>query len=361
MAKTINAARMLALVLASSVCAAIGCGTSSATLPSEDAGTDAEHMCIEPQTGLPQDVFCTGLYLGRDPSRLSPGIAPYVPGVTLWSDGAEKRRFLYLPAGSKIDTAAMDAWKFPIGTKAWKEFRVEGKLVETRILWKRTASVWEAGTYIWKAEGGSASLNTAFKGVILANGYEIPTLKDCDKCHHGASDRLLGVEAVALALPHAEGVTLGSLVQAGQLTAPPEVPSIVLPEDASGKASAALGYLHANCGMPCHSSRGLGDETKLVLRLSADEFWTRAGTALPPMTVSDTAIFKATLNQLPTTAAVATAFPGANRLVPGAHDRSLIWIVAHLRGKYQMPPLVSHQVDEAQMQNLAAWIDALPP
>ena len=27
---------------------------------------------------------------------------PYTPGVTFWSDGAEKQRYLYLPPGAKI-------------------------------------------------------------------------------------------------------------------------------------------------------------------------------------------------------------------------------------------------------------------
>ena len=121
------------------------------------------------------------------------------------------------------------------------------------------------------------------------------------------------------------------------------------------KAGAALGYLHANCGMPCHSTRGLGEETKLVLRLRAGEFWPGNEPA-PAMT--DT--YAATVNQMPTTAAVAHAFPGALRITPGAHDKSLVWLVSHLRGNYQMPPLVSHKIDDVGTAALASWIDALP-
>jgi hypothetical protein len=42
------------------------------------------------------------------------------------------------------------------------------------------------------------------------------------------------------------------------------------------------------------------------------------------------------------------------------HDLSATWRVSHLRGMYQMPPIVSHQVDEVGTEKLAAWIDALP-
>ena len=71
-----------------------------------------------------------------------------------------------------------------------------------------------------------------------------------------------------------------------------------------------------------------------------------------------TDIFKATVGQMPTTASIAQQFPGALRVTPGDHTSSLIWLVAHLRGNYQMP-LVSHKIDEAGTQQLLDWIDAI--
>lgn len=322
-------------------------------------------VCLEPDAGLPSDVFCTGLYVGQDPTQHASSAMPYTPGTKFWSDGAQKDRFLYLPPNTKIDTSNLDAWKFPVGTKAWKEFRIDGKLVETRLFWKRSAAKWESGTYIWDSTTTRASLNTDLHGIILPNGYEIPTARDCGKCHHGGSDSLLGVEAVVLALPTAMGTTLTELAALGVLTHPPTQTRMTLPEDATGKAAAALGYLHVNCGMPCHSTRGLGDETQLVLRLRADELWGAPSSDNPDagavaLTVSLTDSYRATLNQVPTTASVAQKFPGARRIVPGAHEQSLVWQLAHIRGNYQMPPLVSHVVDEAGTAALADWIDALP-
>ena len=315
-----------------------------------------------PATGLPTDLACTGLYESRGSTTLGAGVMPYTPGITFWSDGAEKHRYVYLPPGTTIDTSNFDAWKFPVGAKAWKEFKVDGKLVETRSEWKRSETEWAVGTYIWDDAGSVATLNTATKGTILPNGYEIPTLKDCDKCHHGGSDKLLGLEAIDLALPTAEGATLSVLAKGGYLSHPPATTTIALPEDVTGKAAGALGYLHVNCGMACHSTRGLGDETKLVLRLRADELWGLGPDAAPAaVDPKATDIWKATVNQMPTTASVAQKFPGDARITPGAHDKSLVWLVSHLRGKYQMPPLVSHAVDEAGTQKLADWIDALTP
>ncbi len=364
--------RDLTASLASAVIAACSCLAScasngtSASVPADDAGVDATAACTVPVVGLPTDVFCTGLYTNHDSKQHAPETLAYTPGVKLWSDGAEKSRFIAIPAGSTIDTSNLDAWSFPVGTKAWKEFRVAGVLVETRLFWKRTATSWESGTYIWDSTENSASLNTATKGIVRPDGYEIPTAKDCDKCHHGGADKLLGVEAVALALPAAQGATLTVLASKGLLSNPPLETTRALPEDATGKAGAALGFLHANCGMPCHSSRGLGDETKLVMRIRAGELWPTASDAGsapgagPVVAPSATDVYGATVNQAPTTAAVAHAFPGTSRITPGAHDKSLVWLVSHLRGNYQMPPLVSHKVDEVGTQQLAEWIDALP-
>jgi hypothetical protein len=53
------------------------------------------------------------------------------------------------------------------------------------------------------------------------------------------------------------------------------------------------------------------------------------------------------------------AYPGTKVITPGAHEQSLTWQLAHFRGLGQMPPIVSHKVDEVGTGKLADWIDAL--
>ncbi len=322
---------------------------------------DPEIPCDIPATGLPDDLFCTGLYAHRDRATIASDVMPYTPGATFWSDGAEKHRFLLLPADSQIDTSDLDSWQFPIGTKTWKDFRVDGKLVETRHMWKRDDGAWAVGTYIWNDDETEATLNTATKGTRLGNGYEIPTQKDCDKCHHGGSDQVLGIEAVALGLRTAEGETLDALARDGFLSHPPLHTQVELPNDATGEAAYAAAFLHVNCGMACHSTRGIGQETELVLRLRASELWPLgADGETPALDVTRTDIWRATFEKDPTTASVAQHFPGAKRILPGDHEHSLVWLMSNIRDNYQMPPLVTHKVDEEGMQKLADWIDALP-
>jgi hypothetical protein len=313
-----------------------------------------------PASGPPSDVFCTGLYVAHDPNTHAPDAIPYTPGLTFWSDGAEKQRYLYLPPGAQIDTTTMDAWRFPVGTKAWKEFRVQGQLVETRLLWKRAEKTWERATYIWDASGQHATMNSSKAAMLLPNGYEIPSaIKVCEKCHGGAGDTLLGIEPVSLALPTATGITLATLAADNRLSAPPSRTSITLPEDATGKAAAALGYMHANCG-GCHSTRGLSGFTQLHTRLRADQFWPAGGAATQPsFAVEDTDTYRTGVDQDVMLPSLLKDFPDTKVILRGSHDKSLVWLLAHLRGIHQMPPIVSHAIDEGGTQKLADWIDAL--
>src|SRR5688572_32452167 len=78
---------------------------------------------------LPATLGETGLF---EPGTLQVRAThqPFTPAHALWTDGMDKRRWLYLPAGSSIDKSNPDAWEFPIGTRAWKEFSRPGGRVE---------------------------------------------------------------------------------------------------------------------------------------------------------------------------------------------------------------------------------------
>src|SRR5262245_53175162 len=69
--------------------------------------------------GTPGELACTGLYADWPSRTLAPGLRAFKPGFELWSDGASKRRWLYLPPGGRIDVSSMNEWVFPVGTKIW--------------------------------------------------------------------------------------------------------------------------------------------------------------------------------------------------------------------------------------------------
>src|SRR5690606_22937362 len=94
----------------------------------------------------PQLLSETGLYAALADGTLNPGVMPYEVQYPLWSDGSDKRRYLQLPAGARIDTASMDNWVLPVGTTAWKEFVRDGVRVETRML-RKQAQGWQFVAY----------------------------------------------------------------------------------------------------------------------------------------------------------------------------------------------------------------------
>lgn len=315
--------------------------------PCDDRGAD----------GLVTSLACTGLYADLATNKLAPGVIPYMTGAPFWSDGAEKERFLLLPAGAKIDTSAMDAWKWPVGTKVWKQFKVGGKRVETRHYAKVGAAKWLRTTYRWDpSETHATRLDV---GETLPDGYEIPTLQKCDTCHYGGADQLLGLDAVALSLPGARGVTLESLTSAGALTAPPTMQHAVVPEDATGKASAALQWLHANCSS-CHSDAPLAAASAVDLRLALRSTELLTATPTP---VAGLALFTSAYCA-PTRFVPADAGAPLKAIEGGDKTRSAVWVRASVRdalGREQMPPIGSHKIDAVGVAALGEWLDALAP
>jgi hypothetical protein len=309
-----------------------------------DCTTDADH---------PTELGCTGLYANWPSRTLSPAARAYEPGLALWSDGAEKHRYIFLPHGSTIDTSDMDEWVFPVGTKIWKEFRLNGAPVETRLIWKRGAGDWYRTTYVWSADGSSASEVTSGVQNVGGGTYEIPSQDMCTTCHQGRVDGVLGFEAVSMAAPGATGLTLDELENEGLLTSPPAAPPVVPGADPT--TVAALGWLHANCGTACHnrSPSSLAGPTGLFMRLDV------AALASPQSTDTWQTAVGVASNFQPTPD---TTF---ERITPGDPSTSAIYFRADFRDDqgqgYQMPPIDTHVIDTPDVATLGAWIQEIPP
>jgi hypothetical protein len=332
-----------------------------------DAAPARDCKADQQADGLWLHLECAGLYSDFAAKTISPDAKPYTPGVEFWSDGAVKSRYLYLPPGTKIDITDFDEWKFPTGTRVWKEFVVFGKRIETRLFVKAGPDDWRHTTYRWNAtETDAVRKDSGEKVPDPAGGapYEVPSTSQCDACHGGKVDQLLGVEAVSLGLPTAKGITLATLAAEARFDRTPPTTTITIPNDQNGTAAPALGWLHANCGS-CHGKDGISG-TDLVWRLRVAQLLPEGGTA----TVQDldpwlTAVNKA--SQRPDFDAGAGAF--FLRLHGGSPGSSLASILSGRRvpdtkepnTTDQMPPLVTRRVDVAGHQLLDAWITQLPP
>jgi hypothetical protein len=233
----------------------------------------------------PGELSQTGLYSDFASRTISPRNLAYSPQYPLWSDGAQKRRWIYLPPGGTIDASDPDVWTFPIGTKIWKEFSFNGRPVETRLIERVGSTEWRFMSFAWKDDGSAAVLAppTGLRDVAeIQPGlrHDIPSVLDCQACHVNRTTEVLGFSALQLSpdrdpsAPHAESlssgmVTLPRLIKRRLLRSFPQTwldhpPRI---EAAGANGRPALGYLHANCGN-CHNSNGTLDVINLLLRHS---------------------------------------------------------------------------------------------
>lgn len=338
-------------VLAIALSLLAACTTSSGpTISAEQAQCETESL-----QGLYPRLSCTGLYTNTATHTLAPTSRAFTPGIVFWSDSAEKSRFIALPPGEKIDTTKMDEWVFPVGTRVWKEFKIDGKRTETRLYAKETAIQWRKTTYRWNAEETEAFRLDVGEKDVNGSTFEIPDTTQCDSCHDGAKDSLLGFEAVSLALPTAQGITLKMLVDEGLLTRAPGKTTLNIPDDGKGSVG-ALAFLHTNCGTSCHSQFSYSplSYVGLDLRLYADAL-------LNDEPINEMGIWKTTVGQ---PMRVASSGAPSTRIVKGAPGASALLYLAARRtadGSGQMPPIGTHEVDEVGVEALRQWIKALPP
>jgi hypothetical protein len=271
-------------------------------------------------------------------------VRAFQPRYVLWSDGATKRRYLYLPEGGRIDTSDMDFWVYPVGTTAWKEFTRNGVRVETRMLRKNGPAPgdWTMIAYQWRSDQSDAVAVPA--GLKNASGtpHDIPSQKDCLFCHGNMKDILLGVTAIQLShdtkIP---GLRIDDLIAEKRLTIRPSAP-IQIPGDSV--AESALGYLHANCGL-CHNSQSR------VARTTPLRLW--------ESTLQLDSV-ETTLGYQTTVGAANSFLPELHVIEPGRPDDSELVIRISERGIRQMPPIATEVVDEDGVANIRAWVESIP-
>jgi len=309
--------------------------------------------------GLPQRLADTGLYVAGG-TQVRPDVLPFSPQYPLWSDGAAKRRWIWLPPGTSIDASQPDAWDFPRGTRLWKEF-AHGRALETRFIERASDGSWRFGSYVWNAAGTDAVLAPA-SGIRELQApeapgahYTIPSVDDCRACHDGAPVPVLGFSALQLSpdrdplAPHADaarGVDLRVLAARGLLNNlapellanPPRIPA------ANAAERAALGYLHGNCGN-CHNDDG----PLAVLDLTLAQRVARPSAVLRSLV--------GVQSQFVPPGAPADAV----RLAPGHLASSVLAARMGSRDPLQqMPPLGTSAVDSEALALVSRWIESFP-
>ncbi|MCE9580056.1 MAG: hypothetical protein K8W52_43475 [Deltaproteobacteria bacterium] len=312
---------------------------------------DARVLDASPDASLtPMTLDDTGLCVDAACTQIAAGVRAFAPRWTLWSDGETKRRWIYLPPGTQIDTADMNNWHFPVGTRLWKEFTRAGIRIETRLYWKQGPSEddWYQVAFVWNASQDQAIATPA--GVYNVNGtpHDVPSRDECKHCHERTEGRILGFSALQLDWDApATDLDLADLVAQGALTAPPTTsgsgPYFPLWPDASANDVAALGYLHANCGH-CHNAGS--DVYAICPRIFKLDVGQRASKA-------STFTYSTTVNQTPS-----ITVSGATFVVSPTdpdHSALLLHFIA-ANGAERMPPIATELVDPTGEAILRDWI-----
>lgn len=204
------------------------------------------------------------------PDKPSARLIPYSLHTPLFSDYAEKQRFIYLPAGLKPVVGADGKLQFPVGSALIKSFGYRAKdgklnILETRVLLHR-ADGWVALPYVWRVDHQDADLRVggtripvAFNtpsGKAMEISYAVPNKNQCKQCHSSHGDVMpIGPVAQNLVFPRAgdKQAVLGSLTLAAEAAW----------DDAKAPiALRAASYLRVNCGH-CHSPGGSASNSGL--------------------------------------------------------------------------------------------------
>ncbi len=304
------------------------------------------------------------------------GVTAYDLNTALYSDGALKFRYLYLPPGAQASYRDDGVFVFPVGAVLIKTFAFAAdmrwlgqnlRFLETRLLVRR-ASGWEARAYVWNEAQTEARLTNIGAsvpvrfidedGASTALDWAVPNRNQCKGCHDLAG-QLTPVGPTARNLNRSVSYPVappymseGMLVQAmwvnqlrtwrergliDQVPAYPPRMANAFDTSTGSLNDRARAYLDVNCAN-CHNPAGPAHTSGLDLRWSQRDP-ARWGVFKPPV------------------AAGRGSAGFAFSIEPGHPERSiLLHRMASTDPGVMMPELGRQVVDARAVALMRAWI-----
>ena len=299
-------------------------------------------------TKYPRTLAEYGFFL--DPAGREPGsqVIPYALNTPLYSDGADKLRYIYLPDGAQMtDPGEGGLLDLPVGSAIIKTFAFGEKYIETRLLLHR-ADGWLALPYRWNAEQTEAKLALVGARMELTRpdgatiSYQIPNKNQCKQCH--VKDKV--VTPIGPKSRNLSHDWLEAQAKAGRIAALPAVHDTVPHWDAraqnADKEALARGYLDVNCAH-CHQPGGSASNSGLDLRWEQEDSYA-VGIRKPPVAAGRGA--------------------GGHKvsLAPGDPDASiLIYRMSSTEPGVAMPELGRSTNDEDGIAVIRQWVEGMGP
>lgn len=230
----------------------------------------------------PPNLAAFGFFDGT-PDRPADSLIPYELNTPLFSDYADKQRFIHLPAGTKISAAPDGRLIFPVGTVLIKSFGYPGAagkldVIETRLLLHR-AGGWVALPYVWRKDKSDADLRVGgtrlpvsfqkVNGEQMNISYAVPNKNQCKQCHL-SGDAVMPIGPLWQNMKFKRDSDRVRIMQDNPALA--KLPLEARWDDAkSGNLEQrAHAYLRVNCGH-CHAPEGSASNSGLFLDGSAKD------------------------------------------------------------------------------------------
>lgn len=305
----------------------------------------------------------------------APGVEPFQPIAPLYSDYTNKRRFIYVPSGTKIQYSTDGVWTIPVGGALIKTFSYvlderEGvpsvitpdkeRLLETRVLYRESETAWVAETYVYDESGKSAERKVAGAtidmswtnqaGETMTNAYGVPNVNACQTCH-GENEAMnaQGLRTRQLNWDHDYGDVVENQVdhfeRIGWLEPTGDREQLVDPYGSASVSDRVRSYFDSNCAS-CHREDGFASSSGL---------WLDWGNTDPSKEAARWGVCKQ-----PTSAGGATCGLQFD-VVPGKPDESILLCrTASEDGKVRMPPLATKVPHAEGIALIRDWITQLP-
>lgn len=340
----------LVLAVASSACGdEPGDTREGPALPPRPA---AQTCMADPAAPFPTLLSATGCF--SEMAELTPGpdLVPYDLNAPLWTEGADKYRYLVVPPGTQLVERRDGGWTFPVGSVLVKVFAFGRRRIETRLMLLRDDG-WDFAEYRFRDDGLEADLlSESLLVPMVVDGtaleYFFPDEQSCRECH----SRLSGVEVLGPRtaqlnrLYDYDGFTQNQLVamRDNGLFANLDGPVSALdawpdPSVRGGTlAGRARAYLHGNCAH-CHRPDGFAP-AGLDLDLRYDTRFVDTGTCDEPVMYGD-------LMHL-------------SRIRPGHERDSGLYRRMVAEGLDRMPPVGATIADPAGEELVRRWIRSIP-
>jgi len=244
-----------------------------------------------------------------DMNNLNPvfGVLPYDLNSALFTDYARKKRFVWMPNGTKSSYVNdFSTLNFPVGAVLIKNFYYDNvlpanatRILETRLMYM-TENGWDFAKYVWNDEqteatftnsGSFVDLQWIENGITNSVNYRIPSRSECFTCHNQFDTPVpIGPKPQNLNkdLAYTDGTSnqLQKWIEVGYLedNLPTSIVSTVKWDDESLDLNLRIrSYLDINCAH-CHSDESYCEYRPIRFAFNDSEDDVNKGVCVPPDT-----------------------------------------------------------------------------